>query len=493
MTRSVSAILFGCLVLVSGLAIIAAILLQHDRTEKYWRKRAHDILSRAKSLEPVQNYKDGYHLSNLIKRRRDEGDKEFYTTHFPYSIMSEYMSKTDKNDYDVLAEIVESRSKQDEIPMNDELVVYLSPIDRDLRDIAEILASCNPQADDPMPFFSFAIRLGDMRRAARHVTILAEQGGKKNLKYVAAIHQFFLDEGFQVDMRIGGDIDEHFVFACNANLLIACNDDFAYLASNIKSRLSIAPMCKWVVEDRDIVTENLEHDPEKLWGRKILLEILERTGLKYHIAYGTLLGALRHKGIMENDGDCDVILSSKSKQLHGLNDRKQRVEVARLIHVTAEREFPEYSVRVYFNAYKDKLRALYGRDKIPRKLVNFACTATIWKKDDDWEDKEKYSVDHLNYPHVMDVELPNKKHIKRFGPKCMGVIKDEQYPAFEGGHSHCMNEYGHGYMQPKSATKTMLGRSYNDRETWGQWFMRRRCKWYDPVREDKLRLLAFSR
>jgi hypothetical protein len=70
----------------------------------------------------------------------------------------------------------------------------------------------------------------------------------------------------------------------------------------------------------------------------------------------------------------------------------------------------------------------------------------------------------------------------------MGVIEEEQYPAFEGGHSHCMNEYGHGYIQPKSATNTWLGRSYNARETWGQWAMRRRCKWYDPLREDELRL-----
>jgi hypothetical protein len=62
------------------------------------------------------------------KKWRDHEDngKEFHIANFPDAIAAEYMTKTDHSgDYDLLADIVRSRSNQDDIPKSDDLVVNL--------------------------------------------------------------------------------------------------------------------------------------------------------------------------------------------------------------------------------------------------------------------------------------------------------------------------------------------------------------------------------
>ena len=42
---------------------------------------------------------------------------------------------------------------------------------------------------------------------------------------------------------------------------------------------------------------------------KKLDEVCENNGLKYYLAFGTCLGALRHKGFIPWDDDIDVLMS----------------------------------------------------------------------------------------------------------------------------------------------------------------------------------------
>lgn len=244
--RSVPTVLFACLVLVSGLAIIAGILLSYEKHEKYWRKRAQDVMSRAQPLESrLFTGKEGYRLGDMVKYKRwrnKSGGKAFHLLHFPHSIATEYMSKTDENNkLDILEEIVKKRSIQDKVPNHDELVVHLR-----VGDVVEYSYSLLDSLTfgssyvSSLPFLANGLKqLKNVKSvtiiAGIHYSVISE---KKSLEYIAAVRQFFLDVGLPVSLRIGGDPDDDFVFMCNANFFIPSGGGYANLVNIIRHNLS---------------------------------------------------------------------------------------------------------------------------------------------------------------------------------------------------------------------------------------------------------------
>jgi hypothetical protein len=211
------------------------------------------------------------------------------------------------------------------------------------------------------------------------------------------------------------------------------------------------PYCTWNLSKNSIQTKNLEKDPDRLWGREILLDIVDKSGFIYVLVYGTILGSLRHQGFIDHDGDADVkIIAGKYPANNGenrmvkLSNEQKRYLIATKLDKIAKILYPQYIIDVHIGCYSSTPSKIVGIDDI-KKYDNkgYACTITIWK--------DKRGKD-LNWPHVLDVELGTVEEARKtFGPRCKCILNGKEFPGFEGCHKHLMENYGPSYMTPKEA------------------------------------------
>ena len=136
------------------------------------------------------------------------------------------------------------------------------------------------------------------------------------------------------------------------------------------------PYCTWNLSKNSIQTKNLEKDPDRLWGREILLDIVDKSGFIYVLVYGTILGSLRHQGFIDHDGDADVkILAGKYPANNGgnpenlmvkLSNEQKRYLIATKLNKIAKTLYPQYIIDVHIGCYSSTPSKIVGIDDIKK-------------------------------------------------------------------------------------------------------------------------------
>ena len=233
--------------------------------------------------------------------------------------------------------------------------------------------------------------------------------------------------------------------------------------------------CSWVKTKDELNFKNIQINYKNIWGRKILLDLIKKSSIPYRLAWGTVLGSLRHNGFIDNDGDTDVhLLADKTDK--GINIKnhniynKSYVEIRKYIsnffNEKAKELYPEYIFDVHISAYANKIIEhgwVLGKnsDIDWTSPQGYLCTITIWDKKN--TENFKTRGKRLNYPHVIDIKLNYTDEFNKInGPECISYIYDFPYSSFEGVHKYLLYEYGPSYMIPQSATNNEQGhREYN--------------------------------
>lgn len=197
------------------------------------------------------------------------------------------------------------------------------------------------------------------------------------------------------------------------------------------------PICKWNLPQEQLQVKNLEKKSERMWGRLMLLNVVKQSELDYRLAYGTMLGSLRHGGFIDNDGDSDVYIIGEK------NTQKFRKTIATTLFTISRTLYPNYIIDIHIGCYNKKTPGndagnILGIDKIDWGVSGYLCTITIW---------ENERGKSLNYPHVLDIDFMSIKDSVKFGPKCDGIIYNQKFSSFEGGNMYCLKQYGGSYME----------------------------------------------
>lgn len=86
---------------------------------------------------------------------------------------------------------------------------------------------------------------------------------------------------------------------------------------------------------------------------KIVADICEEENLRYYLTYGTLIGAIRHKGFIPWDDDIDIAMprDDYEKLLRYLRDNADKYEHLELFDIRTCPEYPYMIARVSDNRY----------------------------------------------------------------------------------------------------------------------------------------------
>ena len=133
--------------------------------------------------------------------------------------------------------------------------------------------------------------------------------------------------------------------------------------------------------------------------QEILLNIMQKTheyceqnGLRYTLAYGTLIGAIRHKGFIPWDNDADIFMPRPDFEwmLKDLRAKDNTMcEDLKIIHYTTDPKY-HYSVsRIYDDRTRVKSTALREPPE------NMGIYMDIFPVDGLWEDPEKHKLNHF--------------------------------------------------------------------------------------------------
>ena len=222
-------------------------------------------------------------------------------------------------------------------------------------------------------------------------------------------------------------------------------------------------ICSWVKTDDELNLKNLEKNYKNIWGRKILLDLIKKSNIPYRLAYGTLLGSLRHNGFIDNDGDSDIYLladktdkgiSIKNHNIHNKSYVDIRKYVSIFLNKKAKELYPEYKFDVHISAYDNKIIKngwVLGKDPdIDWNSPGYLCTITVWDKKD--TERLKIRGTDLNYPQVLDIAIKYTDEFNKInGPECISYIYDFPYSSFEGAHKYLLYTYGPSYIIPQKA------------------------------------------
>ena len=121
----------------------------------------------------------------------------------------------------------------------------------------------------------------------------------------------------------------------------------------------------------------------------VVAEICEKEGLRYSIAYGTLLGAVRHRGFIPWDDDVDIMMprDDYEKLLKYFRKNRKRLEPLKLIHYSTTRRAVHTIARIADQRYHAIERRLRYSDQ-----GVFIDIFPIDGCGNSWEEVEQYFV-----------------------------------------------------------------------------------------------------
>lgn len=210
-----------------------------------------ELLAKIGNVEPLKLYhgKESYRLGDMIRqplwRFKKAGGESYHYENFPNSIASEYMRKTKEcNNIPIILDIINRRSKSLKMPDKITIVIHLrigDVIEESKHSVKEMLLKQTYYNEhswssyvSPLPYLVKKVKSCDLKNiiivAAAHQDI---RTFKSNL-YIRIIKKYFQALGYNIQLRVGGDPDEDFIFMSNAKYFIpATGGGFTKLITEI--------------------------------------------------------------------------------------------------------------------------------------------------------------------------------------------------------------------------------------------------------------------
>jgi hypothetical protein len=200
-----------------------------------------------------EEFQSGYRLGDMIllsksnkwSRYNTSSGFDYHLRHYPNSIATEYMLKTNQpNDYNTLIKIIQTRKITN--IYNNYLIIHLRLGDV-IKDspfsIYELLYSNKTNHFSKyikqMSYYQNISNLANKYNIKKIVIVTGfhtKGPYTKSYEYINKVKSFFEKNGFQVSIRIDNNPDDDFLLMCNAKYFTPSGGGFSRVIKNIVQR-----------------------------------------------------------------------------------------------------------------------------------------------------------------------------------------------------------------------------------------------------------------
>lgn len=235
----------GIIIISIGFLCITNILpnkkkIKESQMMKKWRKQIQSISDEIDDKESCSLYSNnnGYRLGDMILnswRWKNDG-QDYHYKHFPNSIATEYMKKTKKyNNYNILYDIVIDRTqKTNDLPDKNDIIVHLrvgDVIENNSDDVITILSTYSYLDENewfnytpPLEYLDDKISKININTIRKIILVSGSHTHSKtpkSCKYIEIVKKYFEYKGYKVELRVGMNPDDDFIFMCNARYFVS--------------------------------------------------------------------------------------------------------------------------------------------------------------------------------------------------------------------------------------------------------------------------------
>lgn len=240
---------FSILLGVCFVLLIIIITIREKITTKKWELIVKPLIDEIPEREECQLYSGNkmYRLGDMVVtcHRFVESGEKYHLKTFPDSIASEYMKKSKRQKkYNILADIVRERSNNtDDLPNDKDLIVHLrvgDVVEDNLSNLSQILTnySYNFLHNYTCPIRNIQDKISKSKQNFDKIILVA--GSHKDIlsprscKYIDVVKKYFENNGHIVELRLGKNPDDDFIFMSNAKYFIpSCSGNYTLLVKKI--------------------------------------------------------------------------------------------------------------------------------------------------------------------------------------------------------------------------------------------------------------------
>jgi len=256
------------IVLVIVIILIVMVLICHNNTQQWkgndeWSRMAKRVLDRIDRNKKYKLYTNsrGYRLgdmTNCVVARMAPRGEQYHYKKFPDSLASQYMRLSKKPYcYDIMAMLVKKYTQKNNIRIDKNSVVIhlrIGDVINKAPSVHEIL-SHQVRTRRSISFFPFRVTapfnyVPPLKKIAKiiprsdikNITLMAgshfDIDMTKSSHYISAVKLFLEDKGYNVKLRLGGDPDEDFVYACMSPHFVSPSDGkYALLITKVREHM----------------------------------------------------------------------------------------------------------------------------------------------------------------------------------------------------------------------------------------------------------------
>jgi len=240
---------FSILLGVCFVLLIIIITIREKITSKKWEIIVKPLIDEIPEREECQLYSGNkmYRLGDMVVtcHRFVESGETYHLKTFPDSIASEYMKKSKRQKkYNILADIVRERSNNtDDLPNDKDLIVHLrvgDVVEYNSSNLSQILTnySYNFLHNYTCPIRNIQDKISKSKENFDKIILVA--GSHKDIlsprscKYIDVVKKYFENNGHIVELRLGKNPDDDFIFMSNAKYFIpSCSGNYTLLVKKI--------------------------------------------------------------------------------------------------------------------------------------------------------------------------------------------------------------------------------------------------------------------
>jgi hypothetical protein len=226
---------------------------QSSEMMKRWENQVQSISDEIDDKESCSLYSNnkGYRLGDMISNswRWKNTGQAYHYKHFPNSIATEYMKKTKEySNYNVLFYIISERTKYtNDLPDKNDIVVHLRAgdvIEENPDDVITILSTYSYMDNNkwsnytpPLEYLDNKISKININKIQKIILVSGSHiysKTPKSCKYIEIVKKYFEYKGYQVELRLGMNSDDDFIFMCNAKYFVpSTSGGYTKLITNI--------------------------------------------------------------------------------------------------------------------------------------------------------------------------------------------------------------------------------------------------------------------
>jgi hypothetical protein len=226
---------------------------QSSQMMKKWKDRVQYISDKIDDKESCFLYSNnkGYRLGDMISNswRWKNNGQDYHYKHFPNSIATEYMKKTKKySNYNLLFDIISERTKHtNDLPDKNDIIVHLRTgdvIEENQDDVITILSTYSYMNENEWTNYTPPLEYLEDKISKISINIIRKiilvSGSHtdiktpKSCKYIEIVKKYFEYKGYKVELRLGMNSDDDFIFMCNARYFVpSTSGEYTKLITNM--------------------------------------------------------------------------------------------------------------------------------------------------------------------------------------------------------------------------------------------------------------------